>query len=62
MRVEVDRGACAGHGQCSATAPNVYELDDEGFCLPVGSVAERDEDDAQAGAAACPERAIRTVP
>lgn len=58
MRVEVDRSACVGHGQCNATAPDVYELDDEGFCLEVGAVSPGSEDDVQAGAAACPERAI----
>lgn len=58
MRVDVDRKACVGHGQCSATAPAVYELDDEGFCLPVVSVPAGSEDDAEAGAAACPEQAI----
>ncbi|MBP2366191.1 ferredoxin [Pseudonocardia parietis] len=61
MRVEIDRPACAGHGQCSATAPEVYELDDDGFVLPVEAVPPGTEDDAHAGAAACPEQAIRIV-
>ncbi len=58
MRLDVDRESCVGHGQCSATAPSVYELDGDGFCLPVVAVPPGGEDDAQAGAAACPERAI----
>lgn len=58
MRVDVDLTACAGHGQCAATSPDVYVLDDDGFCLPVGQVAEGAEEDAREGANACPERAI----
>ncbi len=58
MHVNVEQSACAGHGQCNATSPNVYKLDDDGFCLPVGVVAVEDERDARAGAAACPEQAI----
>ncbi len=61
MRVDVDQKACAGHGQCSATAPEVYELDADGFCLPVGSVPEGAEEQAREGAAACPEYAITVV-
>ena len=61
VRVEVDRKACAGHGQCSATAPAVYELDDDGFCLPVAAVPPGAEDDAEAGASACPEQDIEVT-
>lgn len=61
MRVDVDRAACVGHGQCSATAPSVYDLDGDGFCLPVAAVPPGAEDDAEAGAAACPERAIEVT-
>jgi ferredoxin len=55
-RVHVSESLCAGHGQCAATAPGVYQLDADGFCLPVGEVS--DEGAALDGANACPEHAI----
>jgi ferredoxin len=58
VEVEVDEAACAGHGQCAATAPGVYRLDADGFCLPVGAVPEGDAEAARDGANACPEHAI----
>ncbi|SHK52949.1 ferredoxin [Pseudonocardia thermophila] len=61
MRVEVDLQACAGHGQCAATAPGVFALDDDGFVLPVGEISEDARDEALQGAAACPEHAIEVV-
>ncbi|MGW8815587.1 ferredoxin [Gordonia terrae] len=59
MRVSVDRDRCAGHGQCFSFAPEVYDLDDDGFSVvlelePEGAVA----DQAVQGAQACPEHAI----
>ena len=30
IRIEVDRDLCIGSGDCVATAPAVFELDDEG--------------------------------
>ncbi|WP_433598216.1 ferredoxin [Nocardia sp. CA-135953] len=59
MEVSVDPELCAGHGQCYTHAPDVFEPDDDGFCVvrvlaPEGELAEA----ARAGAQACPERAI----
>ena len=42
----------------AATAPDVYSLDADGFCLPVGDVPAGAEEDAREGAASCPEQAI----
>jgi ferredoxin len=59
MKITVDRDKCTGHARCQATAPDVYQLDDLGYCaiteltVPTGL-----EQQAQAGAGACPERAI----
>ncbi len=61
MRVDVDIKACAGHGQCAATSPDVFALDDDGFVLPVGDIAPDVAEDAREGAAACPEMAIEVV-
>ena len=61
MRVDVDMQACAGHGQCAATSPGVFVLDDDGFVQPVGDIGADAVDDAREGAAACPEGAIEVV-
>jgi len=59
MKIVVDRSACSGHALCNGAGPDVYELDDNGYC----AISELDvpsalEDQARAGADACPERAI----
>jgi ferredoxin len=62
MKVTVDRARCQGHAMCSFQAPEVYELDDNGynsmgtFVVPAGL-----EDTARRGALACPEQAIQIV-
>jgi len=33
IRVEVDRDLCIGSGDCVATAPDVFELDEEGKAI-----------------------------
>ncbi len=59
MRVVVDPEACMGHGQCYARAPQVYEPDDEGFCVVIEPEVEGDLlRQAIEGAEACPESAI----
>ena len=60
--VEVDPNHCAGHALCSATAPEVYDLDDDGYCLPNSNAIDaRLRQDAVNGAAACPERALTVI-
>jgi ferredoxin len=57
--VDVLRDRCQGHGLCSAVAPEIYELDDDGYCV-IGRVelpADR-LDQARLGAKNCPEMAI----
>ena len=59
MRVTVDTSACVGHARCNAVAPDVYDLDDEGYAKPLdGDVPPALEAQARQGADACPERAI----
>lgn len=59
MKIFVDRSICAGHALCAAKAPEVYQLDAEGYCcsngatVPVHLVAQ-----ARLGAQHCPEAAI----
>ncbi|MGH4014258.1 MAG: ferredoxin [Pseudonocardiaceae bacterium] len=59
MRVEVDPNICEGHGQCNATAPEVYDLDEGGYCLiRTPEVPPHLESLAEEGAQACPVYAI----
>ncbi|HEX6417538.1 MAG TPA: ferredoxin [Acidimicrobiales bacterium] len=60
MRIEVDAGACTGHGRCYTLAPGVFEPDDDGYCATRGlDVPPALEEQARLGAGNCPERAIR---
>lgn len=59
MKVRVDQAKCSGHAQCNATAPDVYEIDDMGYCaISELTVPDGLEAEAEKGASACPERAI----
>ncbi|HEY6422777.1 MAG TPA: ferredoxin [Pseudonocardiaceae bacterium] len=59
MHVEVDPKICEGHGQCDAVAPEVYDLDEDGYCLINNpEVAPDLESHAEEGAQACPVQAI----
>lgn len=59
MRVSVDSDLCAGHAQCNVHGPDVYDLDDDGYCLIHNAdVATELEQQAEDGAAVCPEQAI----
>jgi ferredoxin len=62
MKIEVNAGLCSGHARCNAAAPEVYELDDAGFCaVTTLEVAPEQEAAAVRGAQACPERAITII-
>lgn len=62
MKIVVNRPSCVGHARCAAAAPEVYELDENGYIafdektVPAGLEAQ-----ARRGARACPERAISVV-
>lgn len=59
MRVEVDSHTCEGHGQCNAVAPEVYDLDEGGYCVIRNpEVPAELESVAEEGALACPVYAI----
>ena len=59
MKIQVDRGLCAGHALCAARAPDVFQLDDQGFCCSDGQVvAPQHVAQARLGARHCPEGAI----
>jgi ferredoxin len=57
--VDVDVDRCQGHGLCSVAAPEIFELDDDGYCV-IGKVELPADQLSQArlGAKNCPEMAI----
>ncbi len=59
MKIRLIRSKCAGHAQCYAVAPDIFPIDDEGFCILDEHVVQPDEMAvARAGVAACPELAL----
>lgn len=62
MHIELNREACEGHGICAQTAPNVYEIDDEGYVrLKVTEIISELEEPAAAGARVCPVAALKVT-
>jgi ferredoxin len=57
MRARVDRDLCIGSAMCVATAPDVFELDDEGLSRVVDQDAGTDELLREA-AEGCPVQAV----
>ncbi len=57
MRAKVDRDLCIGSAMCVATAPDVFELDDEGLSRVVDDEAG-DEDLLREAAESCPVQAV----
>jgi ferredoxin len=43
VRVVVDREACMGSGNCMYWSPGVFELDDDGIAVVIGSLAGNEE-------------------
>ncbi len=59
MKIVLDVALCSGHAQCNAVAPKVYDMDDQGFCMPLFSEVPAElENDARLGSSACPEGAL----
>ncbi|MDH3707909.1 MAG: ferredoxin [Acidimicrobiia bacterium] len=59
MHISVDRSICTGHGRCYVLAPDVYEPDDDGYCVVIdATVGDHLAEQALVGARNCPEDAI----
>jgi ferredoxin len=54
--VEIDEGACAAHGDCVDTAPDVFELDEV-----VRVIGSGPDEQLLAAAESCPSAAIRIL-
>ncbi|MGW1545850.1 ferredoxin [Streptomyces sp. NPDC002346] len=56
----IDTDKCVGHGQCAMMAPDVFDLDAEGYArVVVADITDGLRRDAETAAMACPEQAIR---
>lgn len=60
MRIAYDRDACQGHNRCYSLAPELFDVDDEGYAvlLVTGEVPAELEEKARLCADNCPEFAI----
>ena len=59
MELKVNKDLCIGCGACQATAPNVFEIDDDGLAkVKVNEVTEEDKEDAIDALEGCPTSAI----
>ena len=60
MRLNLDRDACQGHNRCYLLAPELFDVDDEGYAVLVGdgTVPPELEDKARLAVDNCPEFAI----
>jgi ferredoxin len=62
MRVVVDRDRCEGYGRCAETAPEVFELRDDGQShVLVDPPGEELRDKVERAVRLCPRQAIRIV-
>jgi ferredoxin len=60
MRVRVDPERCQAHSRCYSLAPDVFEVDDDGFAYVLidGELPSQLEAKARLAVENCPERAI----
>lgn len=60
MRIRLDREACQGHNRCYLLAPELFDVDDEGYAVLLvdGEVPPELEEKARLAADNCPEYAI----
>ena len=59
VKIRVNVEGCVGHARCAAVAPEVYELNDDGFNVtPFKEVGDELRPQAIRGMRACPERII----
>jgi ferredoxin len=60
MKITLNREACQGHNRCYLLAPEVFDVDDEGYALVRidGDVPAELEEKARLAAENCPEYAI----
>jgi len=60
-KITIDKDACLGCGACEGTAPDYFELDDEGKAKVKKQYEEEDKDIIQEATDGCPVQAIEIV-
>jgi ferredoxin len=60
MKINFDRDACQGHNRCYMLAPELFDVDDEGYAILLvdGEIPDELADKAQLTVDNCPEFAI----
>ena len=59
MKVRLDQSKCTGHAQCHAVDPDLFPIDESGYCiLEEHEIAAEDEELIREGVASCPEMAL----
>jgi ferredoxin len=62
VRIVIDKSRCTGHARCNWLAPDLIDLDDEGFAVPPGGPVPADRaKDAIEIRDNCPEGAIKLL-
>jgi ferredoxin len=61
MKISVDPASCQGHNRCIVVAPDLFDIDDEGFASASGdgTVPPDQKERAERAVDNCPEQAIR---
>lgn len=59
-RVEVDQDTCLGTGTCEYTAPEVFEVGDDGIVKVIGPV-DGDDEKVRDAVADCPVGALKLL-
>jgi ferredoxin len=64
MKIHVDPTLCQGHNRCAALAPDLFDIDDDGYASAAGdgTVPQDHADAAELAADNCPEQAITLDP
>jgi ferredoxin len=60
LRIEIDRAACMGSGNCQFWAPGVFDLDDDGIAIVLDPTAAP-EDRIVLAVEGCPTKAITMI-
>jgi ferredoxin len=63
MKLNYDRQACQGHNRCHLLAPEIFDVDDDGYAVLriTGEIPVELEDKAQLCIDNCPEYAITSA-
>lgn len=62
MKIRIDKQRCVGNARCWTIAPDLYELDDDGYIATDGfDVPPGLEALARRAARACPERVVEVI-